>query len=187
MAATSCASPTRRSGVIPAMNPTCSSVMWAVASVRVRPGATVLTRMPWGPSSKARAFISPSTADLLVVWAVNPNDGYRDSPLLMPTMQPSRRSIMAGMKAFAGRKKLRISSRTLVSKASCVSSVTPAKGTDGPALSTRMSTGPSSAVTAAAMAWTWPASRTSAPKAAARPPEAVMSATTWSAASPLAK
>ena len=44
---------------------TSSSGSAATMSVRVTPGATALTRMPAGPSSRARLFVRPLTANLL--------------------------------------------------------------------------------------------------------------------------
>ena len=62
--ATSSGAPMRPRGASPARAARSSGVRKAVMSVSMAPGATQFTRMPEGPSSLARAFVSPITPAL---------------------------------------------------------------------------------------------------------------------------
>src|SRR5512143_427930 len=73
--ATSSGRPFRRSGVISAEASFSFCERNDVASVRVSPGATTFTRIPFGPSSSARDFAKASSPDFAVLCAQNPSPG----------------------------------------------------------------------------------------------------------------
>ena len=155
--------------------------MWRVASVRVRPGATTLARMPCGPSSSASDFVKASSADLALEWATKPGPGSRERVLLTLTMQPPPRRIMPGTTAWQVKKAAFSSLTNLRSKSSQRCSVKGAMEKLMEALLTRMSIGPSSASAARTMASTSSREVTSARASMARPPPAAMSAATFCA------
>ena len=59
----------------------------ATISVRVTPGATALTRIPAGPSSRARLFVRPLTANLLAGYPTPLGCPYRLTIELVLMMQ----------------------------------------------------------------------------------------------------
>ncbi len=91
---------TRFRGVMSAIIAFCSSGNQDVASVRVRPGATTLTRMPKGPTSSARERTKASRPDFAVEWAMKPGDEWRDRVLEIAIMLPDFLSIMPGSTAW---------------------------------------------------------------------------------------
>ena len=74
----------------------------AVFSVRVRPGWTTLTLMPFGPSSSARFFVSATTETLRMLPIIEPV--WRAARPLTLMMRPQPRSIMCGATSRAQRR-----------------------------------------------------------------------------------
>src|SRR4030066_99571 len=116
--ATSSGRPIRLNGVIRADASFSFFERKAVASVSVSPGAITLTRIPLGPSSRARDFRNASRPDLAVLWAQNPSPGTRESPLLMPMMHPFFLSTIPGTTALQQKKAAFISPRSFAWKSS---------------------------------------------------------------------
>src|SRR3990172_3694651 len=145
--ATSSGRPIRFNGVIWAE---ASFSFWerkAVASVWVSPGATTLTRIPLGPSSRARDFMKASRPDLAVLWAQNPSPGTRESPLLMPMMHPFFLSTIEGTTALQQKKAAFISPRSFAWKSSHGNLRKGTTGNEIEAFRTSVSMGPSFAAT----------------------------------------
>jgi hypothetical protein len=76
--------------------------MLAAASVSVTPGATVLTRIPSGPSSTAKERTNASSAALALLCAAKPPLACLESVLEMAMMLPLWRSSISGTTAWQG-------------------------------------------------------------------------------------
>ena len=68
-------------------------------SVRVGPGATVLTRMPAAPSSTAQVRVKDSTAALVALYVESPAMPTRAAMVLTLTTLPRPRSTIPGTTA----------------------------------------------------------------------------------------
>ncbi len=96
--------------------PSMPALAWSnslTRSVSMRPGQTVLTKIPRGPSSSARVFISPATPARMVLERIKPGIGCFTEEEAMARMRPPW-----GMWGNAVRTRRTTLSR-LVSKAFC--------------------------------------------------------------------
>lgn len=90
----------RRIGTLAAMACFAASGRNAVASVIVRPGAMVFTRIPTGPNSVASVLTKASKPDLAVQCEIKPLSECLESVLDTTPMLPRRWLIIAGASAL---------------------------------------------------------------------------------------
>src|SRR6266545_2637321 len=121
-----------------------------------------LTRMPCAPTSQASVRTSPTSASLLVVYGVRPCSGRFPLTEPMTTIEPPRRSIIAGSSARQHRKVPVTLTRSTSCQSAGAISHSGAVGPAMPLLHTSTSTLPSSPSTRSAIASTCPTSLTSA-------------------------